>query len=54
MNAARDQAAIVGIGRTPFAKHLARWFAREVRRWVRGKSALIPDPRHFLGSPWHP
>ena len=32
---------------------LGRWRAAE-DRWVRGKSALILKPRHFLGSPWHP
>ena len=104
MNASRDQAAVVGMGRTTFAKHLARseldlaieailaargdagisthviaspvlsaaedfarlrtaWYdpgtplgrrrAREVRR-ARGKSTLILEPRHLLGSPWHP
>jgi hypothetical protein len=32
---------------------LGRWRARE-DRWVRGKATLILEPRHFLGSPWHP
>lgn len=35
------------------ATPIRRWRAREVR-WARGESTLILEPRHLLGSPWHP